>query len=74
MTGREWHTGDNRRQWLREIREYMDTAVSFETMGMFAANLLEFILSIYEAKRLVKRIGERVIITQWGRNTFEAHA
>ncbi len=51
-----------------------DTAVSFETMGMFTASLPEFILSIYEAKRFIKRIGERVIITQWGRNTFEAYA
>ncbi len=62
-----------RRQWLREIRKYTDEAVSFETMGMFAANVPEFVLSIYEAKRFIKRVGDRVLITQWGRNFFEAY-
>lgn len=62
-----------RRQWLRDIREHTDMAVSYETMGMFASAIPEFILSIYEHLRFVRRIGERVIITVRGRDHFERY-
>ncbi len=61
------------RQWLGEIRRYTDEALRPEDMGMLAALLPEFVLSIYEWKRWIRRVGDRIVITQWGRNFLASY-
>ena len=61
------------RPWLHEIRRYTDVAVRPEDMGMLTVLIPEFVLSIYEWKRWIKRVGDRIVITQWGRNFLASY-